>query len=141
MRARVVVFLVAASLAGRARAQAAPGAAEQGEIRRVISAQIEAFRHDDGDAAIRFAAPNIKARFGDGPHFLAMVRQVYPSVYRPRSFQFLSLTPDHAVMVQKVALIGPDGVPALALYSMEHEADGSWRIAGCSLIEAADTAI
>jgi hypothetical protein len=30
-------------------------------------------------------------------------------------------------------VIGPDGQPALALYAMERQPDGSWRIAGCTL--------
>jgi hypothetical protein len=38
--------------------------------------------------------------------------------------------------MQKVEVIGPDGRPALALYDMEHETDGSWRISGCRLVKS-----
>jgi hypothetical protein len=35
-----------------------------------------------------------------------------------------------------VDLIGPDGEAATALYAMEQEPDGSWRIAGCMLLHS-----
>jgi len=35
--------------------------------------------------------------------------------------------------VQHVELTGPDGAAAEALYFMERESDGSWRIDGCML--------
>jgi hypothetical protein len=44
-------------------------------------------------------------------------------------------------VTQKVTFIGPDGGAALALYDMEHEPDGTWRIAGCSLVESAQQSI
>ena len=117
-------------LAGTARA----GELARTDIEHVIAAQIEAFRHDDGTAALSFAAPSIKRRFGDGPHFLATVRAAYAPVYHPRSFSFGALETDDGRMVQHVELVAADGETTLALYEMEHEPDGDWRIAGCSLV-------
>ena len=138
----LTVLLLALCLAVPTRAQtaASTGAstaaseADRTAIQQVITAQIAAFGNDDGAAAFGLAAPNIKARFGDGPTFLAMVRQAYPAVFRPRSFAFGALAPESRFLVQHVELIGPEGREALALYTMEHEPDGSWRIAGCSLV-------
>ena len=48
-------------------------------IETTISAQMDAFRRDDGEAAFAFAAPGIRARFGDAETFMTMVR----SGYRP----------------------------------------------------------
>ena len=39
-----------------------------------------------------------------------------------------------------IGLIGPDGVPVLALYKMQLQADGTWRIDGCSLAALSDKA-
>lgn len=136
MRRIVSVLLLATCLIGPAHSQDAVAPAERAAIQHVIAAQIEAFRHDDGQAALGFAAPHIKAMFGDGPHFLAMVREAYPPVYRPRSVSFGTLAPQNGSLVQKIELVGPDGQGALALYIMEHEPDGSWRIAGCSLVKS-----
>lgn len=138
---------------GAAAAQAGPAPADRAAIREVITAQIEAFRRNDAAAAFKLAAPNIRARFGDAPHFLEMVRRAYPPVFRPRSFRFGAVTeqaagpggpsgqPSGNMLVQKVELVGPDGSPALALYTVEQEPDRSWRIAACSLVKGASLEI
>ena len=136
MRRTLAGFGVLVALCGTAAAQrVAP--ADSVAIQHVISAQMDAFKRDDGDGALAFAAPNIQAKFGDGAHFLAMARTGYMAVMRPRSVTFGALTPeDGGKLQQKVELVGPSGEGALALYDMEHEKDGSWRIAGCTLTKS-----
>ena len=111
--------------------------ADSTQIQHVITAQIDAFRRDDAQAAFAFAAPGIQSQFGDSDHFIAAVRQAYQPVYRPRSFSFGALATRDGTTTQRVEVIGPDGRGATALYSMEHEADGSWRISGCELLKSA----
>ena len=136
MRTVLTALAFVVALCGRANAQAV-SPADRAAVQHVISAQMEAFKHDDGNAALAFAAPNIRAKFGDGAHFLAMARIGYMAVIRPRSVTFGELTPeDGGKLQQKVELVGPSGEAALALYDMEHEADGSWRIAGCTLTKS-----
>ena len=38
----------------------------------------------------------------------------------------------------EVYVVGPDGKPALAVYEMQRQPDGSWRINGCWLTPAPD---
>ncbi len=118
----------------RADDAASLSAADHQAIERVITSQLDAFTRDAADAAFGFASPNIQSMFGDAAHFMAMVQQAYPPVYRPRSFNFEQTETVDARIVQRVMLIGPDGAPALALYTMEREPDGTWRIDGCALI-------
>jgi hypothetical protein len=140
MRPVTLALLLAISLGGHAFADDV-SSADRAAIDKVITAQIEAFRRDDGNAAFGFAAPNIQRKFGDGAHFLAVVRDAYPPVFRPRHFTFGDLDAEDGTVTQKVTFIGPDGAAALALYDMEHEPDGSWRIGGCSLVETAQQSI
>ena len=140
MRALAGVFLIVAMLCcglGPARADdaATVSAADHQAIEQVITSQLDAFRRDAGDAAFSLASPNIQSMFGDAPHFMAMVRQGYPPVYRPRSFTFERLVTIIERIVQGVMIIGPDGGAALALYTMEREQDGTWRIDGCALTQ------
>lgn len=111
-------------------------AADKAEFQRIITAQITAFRADDGPAAYGFAAPVVKNIFPTPEIFMAMVKQGYPQVYRPQSFDFTETLIDpkgrHA---QKMTVIGPDGKTYVALYSMEKQADGTWRISGCTMLE------
>ena len=130
MRRPLTVLCLAAALAVPARAQDTDDAPA---IHRVITAQIDAFAQGDADAAFAFAAPSIRAKFGTAARFLAVVRQAYPTLVHPRSVTFTGLQRGDASLVQKVEVVGPDGHGVLASYDMEHEPDGRWLIAGCTL--------
>ena len=112
------------------------GTADVKSIRRVIEQQIDAFKRDDATAAYSFAAPAIRKIFPAAEIFMQMVRQGYQPVYRPRSFAFEELTRIDGKLVQPVRVIGPDGRPVTALYIMERQPDGSWKIGGCVLTQA-----
>jgi hypothetical protein len=109
------------------------GTADRGAIRAVIGDQMAAFKRDDADAAFGFAAPNIQDMFGTPEHFLAMVRQGYQPVYRPSDVRFGELVRIDGGLAQLVHVVGPDGVPQLAVYLVERQPDGRWRITGCVL--------
>ncbi len=114
-------------------AQAEFGTADVQIIRNLIERQIDAFKRDDATAAYSFAAPSIQKIFPTAEIFMDMVRNGYQPVYRPRSFAFDELTRIEGKLVQPVRVIGPDGVPVTALYIMERQSDGSWKIGGCVL--------
>ena len=130
---RATVICLATLLCGSALAEDAVTESSRAEIRKVIGAQIDAFRRRDGAAALAFASPGIVQKFSDGPHFLEMVRTQYPAVFAPRSFSFGELVAEDGSVEQKVEFIGQDGSAVLGVYDMEHEADGSWRVSGCAL--------
>jgi len=131
-------LLVAASPAGAQIPATDVGAADRAAIRGAIAGQIAAFRRDDGVAAFGFASPGIRGMFGTPDNFMAMVRGGYRPVYRPQDVAFRELLRLGDTLIQPVAVIGPDGARALALYAMERQSDGSWRIAGCQLVDPPD---
>lgn len=110
-------------------------------IQSVIESQIQAFRADDGEAAYSYAAPSIKRMFPSPDIFMSMVRQGYQPVYRPRSYAFSPTREVNGVIFQEVAVIGPKGQPWTALYTLERQSDGMWKITGCQLFKpkGADT--
>jgi hypothetical protein len=110
------------------------GAGDRGAIRRVIESQLDAFRRDDGPGAFAFASPTIKQMFGSPENFMAMVRTGYPQVYRPSSVGFGDLVSTEGTLHQLVDIVGPDGLPVIAVYEMERQPDGSWQINGCRLL-------
>ena len=135
MRARhaaLAAFVLLAPSLTRAETSPSDAAA----IRSVISGQIDAFRQDDAAGAFAFASPSIQGLFGTPAGFLAMVQHSYLPVYRPGSVDFTALRTDDGSTVQDVEVIGPDGLAYTARYTMEKEADGSWRIDGCQLLES-----
>ena len=56
--------------------------------RAIVERQFEAFARDDAEAAYALADPAIKEKFVDADRFMAMVRELYPPVYRHRSVEF-----------------------------------------------------
>ncbi len=119
---------------GPVRAQEAPLSPGDGAaIREVIRNQMAAFQRDDGAAAFSYASPSIRAQFRTPARFMEMVRRGYRPVYRPQSARFLELRELRGEIVQKVWVVGPDGVPVNAYYVMERQPDGAWKIGGVVL--------
>ena len=124
------------SSVGISRSEEVPTGADKAAIIAIIELQIDAFRRDNGAEAFSYASPGIQARFGNAENFMASVIQAYQPHYRPRSVQFQDLITLRGQPTQRVLLVGPDGIPVIALYSMALQPDGSWRIDGCFLLEA-----
>lgn len=112
--------------------------ADRVAIEDVIRGQMDAFGRDDAQAAYRFAAPNIHALFPSAEIFLEMVRRAYAPVYRPQDARFRPPEATEDGMRQSVILRGPDGRYVTAIYTMQRQPDGSWKIAGCTLVAAPD---
>jgi hypothetical protein len=110
-------------------------AADRTAIRTVIERQIEAFRQDDAVSAFAFASPEIRAKYGTPDMFMAAVKIFYAPVYRPRrTGGFVNLYVMDGQLTQPVLLVGPHGEFVVALYAMQRQPDGDWKILGCSLI-------
>ena len=107
--------------------------AEAVAVRETIEAQLDAFRRDDAQRAFSLAAPGIRAQFGTADKFMEMVRTAYAVVYRPRSVNFEEFEIVDNEIFQPVRLTDAQGQAWLALYSMERQPDGAWRISGCQL--------
>jgi hypothetical protein len=99
----------------------------------VITEQLDAFARDDAPRAFSLATPAIRARFGTPEAFLDMVRTDYAAVYRPRSVEFDESVVIEGEVMQPVRMIDAHGAAWIALYPMERQADGTWRINGCQL--------
>ncbi|KMO40759.1 DUF4864 domain-containing protein [Methylobacterium aquaticum] len=131
---RTLVALMTLLAAGQG-ARAADGDREA--ARAAILRQQEAFRRDDAAAAYAEAAPAIRSIFGSPETFIGMVRQGYAAIYRNRHFAFATDEdrPDGS-RAQGVHIQDQDGTDWEALYTLERDADGAWRIAGCRLRKA-----
>jgi hypothetical protein len=125
-------FVLAAALllptmafAGDAEIKAAQGA---------IEAQLKAFQVGDGELAYSYAAPSIKRIFPSVEIFMGMVESAYQLVRNPRNFSFGKVQEMGATsIVQQVLLTGPDGKEYEAIYTLELQPDGAYRVTGVSL--------
>ncbi len=72
---------------------------------------------------------------------MAMVRQGYQPVYRPRSYtmgEFKDTPEGTSLSVQIQDLEGTDWV---AIYTLEQQPNGTWRISGCYLVKTPGQAV
>ncbi|MGY8638874.1 DUF4864 domain-containing protein [Bradyrhizobium sp. 14AA] len=134
---RIAALLVAISFAlGAPPAFADDIAAAQG----VIRAQEQAFVHDDAAAAYSYAAPAIREIFPAPDIFMSMVQNGYAPVYRHKSFEFGDSKSEGSWIAQHVHIVDADGNAWEALYTLEQQGDGSYKITGCSLLKVGQEA-
>jgi hypothetical protein len=130
----VILCLILMSLPSAAFAV---DAAARDAAKATVERQIDAFRRDDAATAYAQAAPAIQGLFPTPETFIAMVRQGYGAVYRNRRYSVdrIEDAGDDAVALG-VTLQDEDGTDWAALYSLEKQPDGAWRITGCRLMKA-----
>ncbi|MBA3508022.1 MAG: DUF4864 domain-containing protein [Betaproteobacteria bacterium] len=100
-------------------------------IQRVIRDQLQALKAGDGKKALTYAAPGIQDQFGTPENFLRMVRNGYGALLDARYTKFLEGAIIGGNTIQPLRLVLTDDTVLVALYQMEKQKDGSWRIAGC----------
>jgi hypothetical protein len=102
----------------------------------VIRAQEQAFARNDASAAYSHAAPAIREIFPAPDIFMSMVQNGYAPVYRHKSFEFGESKNEGNWIAQRVHIVDANGEAWEALYTLEQQGDGSYKITGCSLLKA-----
>lgn len=131
MRSLVFMFAVL-GFVGQAQAFSD---ADRAAVQGVIQQQLDAFTRDDAATAYSHAAPGIKQMFPTQDIFMDLVRKAYPPVYRRRAHEFSALEETGAVLKQTVEIVDAEGTEWTALYTLERQPDGSWKITSCNLIK------
>ena len=111
--------------------------AARNAARATIERQIDAFRRNDSAAAFAEAAPQVRNLFPSPETFIARVEKGYAPVLRPRSYRFETAqeTAEDEI-AQGLSLQDEAGIDWVALYTLQRQADGQWRITGCHLKKA-----
>jgi Domain of unknown function (DUF4864) len=111
-------------------------AADKSAIQETISGQLEAFKADDGVKAYSYAAPIVTGVFPTVEIFMGMVKRGYDPIYRNTKYGFGSVVTDNLGRpAQHVTITAADGKRYEAIYAMEKQKDGSWKIAGVQMVE------
>jgi Domain of unknown function (DUF4864) len=131
-----VVGLAWSIAPGRA-AEPVVRAADWKAIKMVIAQQRSALLAGDAGKAFGYASPGIKRQFGDAATFLAMVRTGYAALLTARYTEFLEGAVIDGRIVQPLRLIDTDNTVRVALYEMEKQKNGAWRISGCHIAPSA----
>ena len=128
------LLLLAAARTPWAQADYKPTKADWNAMRKVIQAQLDAFRADAGERAFSYAAPGIREQFKTAENFMRMVKTSYPAVYRPASVAFIDTVVEDGVPLQMVQFSDGAGAVWIGLYSMQRQPNKSWKVSGCRLV-------
>ncbi len=132
-RLTAIVFAVfaLAAFAAPPSGNASLRLAEWKAIQQVIGDQLKALKAGDGMKAMAYSVPGIRRQFETPERFLRMVREGYSALLDARTSTFLEGAVVDGVTIQPLQLVLPDNTVLVALYRMEKQKDGRWRIAGC----------
>jgi hypothetical protein len=111
----------------------APLAQDWTAIRGVIETQLAALKRDDARGAFAFATRALRQQFGNPDKFMQMVHAGYAPLLDARYTEFLDGAVIDGMTIQPLRLVLPDNTVLVALYQMQKEGDGRWRVAGCML--------
>ena len=109
-----------------------------------VTGQIEAFRAQDGAAALMLAGAGFRQQFDGQPEafYAAILATGYQPVVQSRSHSFGDFSRvSETVVAQVVRLVGPDQSLYEALYQLEDEPDLGWRVVGVMLRKEAGIGI
>jgi len=105
--------------------------AEWTAIQDVIGDQLQALKAGDGTKALAYSVPGLRRQFRSPEVFMRMVRDGYGALLTARTSTFLKGAVVDGITVQPLQLVLPDNSVVVALYRMEKQKDGAWRIAAC----------
>lgn len=104
------------------------------EAQKAIDGQIRAFLADKDAEAYAFAAPNVRTFFPTVESFMNMVKGGYSPVHRPQNWDFgRTQYMEPGIVMQEVLITDLTGKNWAAIYTVEMQADGNWKITGVSL--------
>jgi hypothetical protein len=135
-RGALACIMLMAACVGSSLANAstpALSAAEWKAIQRVIADQRAALIDGNADKAFGYATEGIQRQFGDAATFMSMVRASYTALLDARYVEFLEGAVIDGLVVQPLRLIGADNTVRVALYTLEKQDNGRWRISGCTI--------
>lgn len=126
----LVLTLVSSAFLSFSAFAGSPGSPAQ----NAIDGQIRAFLADKDAEAYAFAAPNVRTYFPTVESFMGMVKNGYQPVHRPQDWEFgRTKTTETGAVLQEVLITDMSGKNWAALYTVELQADGNWKITGVSL--------
>lgn len=109
-----------------------------------ITGQVEAFRAEDGAAALSFAGKGFRAQFEGQPEafYAAIIASGYEAIVSSRSHSFGEFNKvDELTVMQVVNFVGRDHGLYSALYQLADEPGEGWRVQGVVLRREAGVGI
>jgi hypothetical protein len=122
-------------------AAAAPvSAVDARSIQAVVKSHITALSQDDAEQVFESATSATQVEFGSPEDFLQLIKQEYRPIYQSRHAIFASPEVIDGDTIQVVNVTDDSDHVWVALFRMERDTDGRWKIDGCQLIQTSSVA-
>ncbi|MES2536040.1 MAG: DUF4864 domain-containing protein [Pseudomonadota bacterium] len=146
MKRRVIVMLsllmgLLAPLATCGASAEEVAAPDAQEIHALVQEQLEAFANDDAEKAFDLTTDSAREQLGSADDFLLMIKTEYPAIYRHRRALFSVAESVAGNTFQIVRLTDGENNVWLAIYQVERESNGRWKIDGCILVATSSVSI
>lgn len=126
---------------GTAAAAAPLNAIDVRSIQAVVRSHIDALTQDDAEQVFESATSATQVEFGSAEDFLQLIKREYRPIYQSRQAIFSYPEVIDGDTIQMVNVTDDSSHVWVALFRMERDSDGSWKIDGCELLETASIAI
>jgi hypothetical protein len=110
-------------------------------IQEVVQSQLNALDEDDAVRAFALATESTRSVIGSAENFLRMIKEEYDPIYRHRRALFSTPEVIDGNTIQIVRVTARDNHVWLAVYKMQQESDGKWKIEGCQLLETTSVSV
>lgn len=104
-------------------------------IQAAIRGQLHAFSEDDAESAFELNTPSIRSQMGSPENFLRVIREEYTPIYRHLVVIFSAPQELGDAIIQIVRLTDRESRVWLAVYNMQRDLTGNWKIDGCQLLQ------
>jgi hypothetical protein len=111
------------------------------KIQEVVKSHLEALAEDDAAQAFESATSATRVELGSPENFLQLIREEYTPIYRSRHPIFSAPEVIAGDTIQVVRITDETNHVWVALFRMERDADRSWKIDGCELLETTSISI
>ena len=102
----------------------------------VVENQIKAFHQRQHEEAFNYAAPALRIVFRDVENFIRMVKRGYNPIYAAQNWSFGRSRTEGEKNHHEVLISGPNGGEWTALYTLQKQIDGMWKIVGVQLLKS-----
>ncbi len=104
-------------------------------IQEAIRGQLHALSEDDADSAFELTSPSIRSQIGSPENFLRIIKEEYAPIYRHLMVIFSAPQTLGDAIIQIVRLTDRESRVWLAIYNMQRDMTGNWKIDGCQLLQ------
>lgn len=110
-------------------------------IHQVVQSQLDALSNDDAASAFDLATSEKRMLIGSPDNFLRLIKEEYNPIYRYQRVIFSRPEVVDGDAAQMVRVTDGYSRVWVAIFWMQQENDGNWRIDGCQLLETASISV